>query len=171
MKTLNEQLDRIKSMMGLINEQDSWVTRAANAEFSCGAHPRSELRQSKREAEACKNAAKKEWENLVNPKLDSYENKIDMDAFNTNFNKFKQQNPGFESEKTELRPEQAYAFLSKIAYKTQKNDMFWVLTKLNKKLNRTGPFTETDLYNVAKNMGGLQKFIDEYKNGFPETNH
>jgi hypothetical protein len=45
MKTLNEQLDRIKSMMGLINEQDSWVSDAADAKFSCGAHPSSELRK------------------------------------------------------------------------------------------------------------------------------
>jgi hypothetical protein len=93
---------------------------------------------------------------------------MDKNVFTTNFNKFKQENPSFESEKSELTPEQAYAFLSKTARNTQTNDMFWVLTKLNKQLNRTGSFTDSQLYEVAKSMGGLQKFIDNYKAGFPD---
>ena len=45
------KLDQLTSYQGDIDglmpiAQDGWVQRAANAEFSCGAHPRSELRQS-----------------------------------------------------------------------------------------------------------------------------
>lgn len=50
-KFVNEELSKIKSLFGykrgvVISEQDDRTTRAANAEYSCDAHPRSGLRNA-----------------------------------------------------------------------------------------------------------------------------
>jgi hypothetical protein len=186
-----------KAKLGAAMAQDGWVQRAANAEFECKGHPRSNLRsefsdgrtkaERKEDAAWDKEIAKQEaiekkeiaaqkaqeWAEYINTGLDPYGEKYGRKdkTFSDSYNKFIAANPKFAEEQSSLglSPEQRYAMLYKMAGRSG-SDSFAAPQRLRSymKLAPGSRFTDQQLYEATQRMGGIDKYADWWKSGYPE---
>jgi len=116
----------------------------------------------------------------INPKKDVNGDKLDKSGWNEfkeEYKSFLQKHPEFEKEQSsKLKdPMQRYSFIKKLAINTlSKDTLYWVVIKLNKFLGRekkpeiAAPITEDEMYEIVNKMGGWDKFVQSYNEGFPQ---
>jgi hypothetical protein len=140
----------------VITEQDDRVTRAANGDFSCGAHPRSELRGSERgEAPMSEKQLKKYNEKLYNDFLVTNSGP-DYQERRGNLS----QNSDLNSVSGKLNVDQKFSLIYNLTNRLLKNPSWFFNRFIKKELNlpSESPITDKIVLDMIKKKGGFDAF-------------
>lgn len=114
-----------------------------------------------------------EWADYTNTGLDAYGTKYGRKdkTFSDSYNKFIAANPKFAQEQSAsgLSPEQRYAMINKMAGRSGSAD-FAAPQRLRSymQLPEGSRFTDQQLYEATQKMGGIDKYAEWWKGGYPE---
>lgn len=195
-QTLQEQIDRIKRLSGILNEQENatgiksfgvQVDRGKGCDSDSQARQRgprdrvgdAEAKSASKEAARINAQDAKEqaqqFQNRFNPNLDNAGDKLDREGrleFNNDYKTFTTANPSFLTEPSQYKPLQRFAFLHKEMIRLRRGDDYWLSQKLNKLFNHTGAISDNDFYKFIMDpkIGGFDKFAEQWRLGFPAVN-
>lgn len=161
----------------IIVEQDSWTSKAASGPQKCGRDAqwcsdgsskddRQWDKELKRQEKIDARQSAQELQDYLNPRIDRLGGKVDKKDFNERYLNFVKVNPDFESQSSALTPVQRFGILYKESG-SLRNPEYYLTSKFNKMFNHSGSIDMQTFYNMIKQMGGFDKYFEEYKKGFP----
>lgn len=140
----------------VIDEQDDRVTRASNGDFSCGTHPRSELRGSERgDAPMGEKQLRKYNEKLYNDFLVT-NGGSDYQERRSNLS----QNSDLNSVSGKLNVDQKFSLIYNLTNRLLKNPSWFFNRFIKKELNlpTESPITDKIVLDMIKKKGGFDAF-------------
>jgi len=191
-RTLEEQIDRIKKLSVIIDEQENSAGiksygHQVDRNKGCGTQGSNyvdvsnskEVRQANKEEERQNQQYEKDKLKSFNDKFNWKTNvlseplsKEEKQSYGVEYNSFLVKNPSFKEDASKYRVDQRYSFLKKSIVDQ------WMVRKLNVIFNKPNPYENIrisvdDLYKMIQDskINGFDNFVEMYKNNFPGVSY